>query len=134
MIVLAGGGSYLALFHKNNRDKHNVIPLAVPGCTVNVATASPLQVPSNYVGVRGNPFGLQATSDGKFVFAISATTLDVLARGPGLALIPQSSYTIATAQAAANGGAQRCAESGTENRPPARVRVKWWSKSPPARE
>jgi len=33
-----------------------------------------------------------------------------------------------------NGGAERSADSGTENIPPARVRVKWRGKSPPARE
>ena len=37
-------------------------------------------------------------------------------------------------QMAANGGAERSAESGTEKTPPERVRVKWRGKSPPARE
>ena len=35
---------------------------------------------------------------------------------------------------AVNDGAERSAESGTENRPPERVRVKRRGKSPPARE
>jgi hypothetical protein len=35
---------------------------------------------------------------------------------------------------AVNDGAERFAESGTENTPPERVRVKWRGKSPPARE
>ena len=104
VIVLAGGGSYLALFHKPKHDKHNVIPLTLPTCTNIAATASFVNVPNKYVGVQnGNPFGVEVSTNGKFVFAITPTSVDVLAKRAGLVLTPEFSYPIATGHA--QGGA-----------------------------
>ncbi len=107
VLAAAGGGTYLALHHKNSQDKRGAVPpLAIPGCTVNAATTSNLNVPNHFVGVKGgNPFGVNVTSDGKFVFAITPTTLDVLAKGPGLTLTPKASYPIGAKGAATQGGA-----------------------------
>ncbi len=104
MIVIAGGGGYLAL-HKTNKDKNNVIPLALPGCTTNAASGSTLKLPNTFVGVNGgSPFGLVVGKQGKFVFAITATTLNVLAKGPGLTLTPKFSYTLDTSTGSSTDG------------------------------
>jgi serine/threonine protein kinase len=104
VVVLAGGGGYLAL-HKG-KDKTNSTTLAVPGCTATAATAPRLHVPNQFVAVTGgDPFGVQVTSDGKYVFAITKTTLNVLTTGPGLSLKLARSYPIAGAFASAQGGA-----------------------------
>jgi serine/threonine protein kinase/DNA-binding beta-propeller fold protein YncE len=106
--VLAGGGSYLAL-HKSSKDKNHkntISALTVPGCTATAATAPKLPVPYKFVGVAGgDPFGVEVTSDGRYVFAITKTTLNVLTKGPGLTLTLAHSYPIAGAFAFAQGGA-----------------------------
>jgi len=106
VIVLAGGGSYLAL-HKNKEKNIVPPPLTLPGCTTNAVSAGkPLNVPSNFVGVQGgNPFSVVASRDGKFVFAITPTTLNVLAKGQGSELTLTHFYPIAPPSMPANGGA-----------------------------
>jgi DNA-binding beta-propeller fold protein YncE len=107
ILVLAGGGGYLALHHTSSGgDSGHLASLSLPGCTSQAAKGRTLRVPNkiNTINSTGsNPFGVQAAPDGKFVFAVTPTTVQVLARGPGLALTPKYVYTIATNSMAANG-------------------------------
>jgi serine/threonine protein kinase/DNA-binding beta-propeller fold protein YncE len=94
VIVLAGGGSYLAL-HKDKNDKRGVIPLAVPGCTTNSASARTLNVPTSFTTVQGgSPFSVRVAKNGKVAFAITSTTLNVLLKGPGLILKQSHFYRV----------------------------------------
>jgi DNA-binding beta-propeller fold protein YncE len=108
LIAAAGGGGYLALHHhKSGNDKRHgpVVPLAVPGCTTNVASAGTLNLPSSFTTVQGgNPFSVQVTKSGKFVFAITPTTLNVLVRSSGLKLTESHFYNVASGSMAMNGG------------------------------
>jgi len=98
ILVLLGagaGGGYLAL-HKGKNDKHRgVIPLEMPGCTTNAASAPTLTVPNKLYTVQGGaPFSVRVPKISTFAFAITSTTLDVLRKGPGLTLTPLHSYRV----------------------------------------
>ncbi len=98
LLVLAGGGGYLALHHPATV-KHNLPPLTLPGPSTAAASAKTLtQVPSKLVPSGpsgGDPFGVQGSPNGKFVFAVTQLTLEVFSQGPGLTLTHKFSYTIA---------------------------------------
>jgi DNA-binding beta-propeller fold protein YncE len=104
ILVLAGGGGYLALHHKSTgNDSSHLPPLSLPGCTSQAAKGRNLSVPNklNTINSTGsNPFGLQVTQDSKYVFAVTPTAVQVLARGPGLVLTPKFTYTIANTMGA----------------------------------
>ncbi|HUD39346.1 MAG TPA: serine/threonine-protein kinase [Streptosporangiaceae bacterium] len=104
ILVLAGGGGYLALHHKGSGgDSSHLPPLSMPGCTAHAAKGRNLSVPNklNTINSTGsNPFGLQVTQDSKYVFAVTPTAVQVLARGPGLVLTPKFTYTIANTMGA----------------------------------
>jgi DNA-binding beta-propeller fold protein YncE len=105
ILVLAGGG-FLAFHHNHGKDVSYLPSLALPGCTTRTAPGRTLSVANQLVTIDpsgDNPFGLQVSRDGKFVFAVTPTTVQVLAKGPGLALTPKYTYTIATAAMPANG-------------------------------
>ena len=105
VIAAGGGGSYLALHHKGKKDSHKVVPLAVPGCSANAASAATRNVPSSFTTVAGgNPFSLQVTKDGKFVFAITPSTLNVLVKGSGMTLSQSHFYNVSSFSMAMNGG------------------------------
>ena len=101
VLLAAGGGAYAAFGRNGGRGPgggHPVTVLALPGCTTAAAKATPLAVARGFTATNGgSPFGVVASADGKYVFAIMPTTLQVLKVGPGLALTPTVAYTIATA-------------------------------------
>jgi serine/threonine-protein kinase len=106
ILLIAGGGAYLGLHHGKTTDGQKAAVLPLPGCTTKTAPARRLRVPNKLTTINSsgsNPFGLQVSKDGKFAFAVTPTTVQVLARGPGLSLTPKYSYTIATNSMAANG-------------------------------
>jgi serine/threonine-protein kinase len=100
VLLAAAAGAYVAFGrgsgthgHGNGHGVHHVTPLVLPGLSTGTAAAQDLRVPNQFVPVSGgNPFGVAASADGKFVFAVTATGVDVLAAGPGLTLTPRSSY------------------------------------------
>lgn len=103
-IAAAGGGGYFALHH-SKKERSGVIPLTLPGCTTSAASAPTLKVPStDTTVVGGNPFSVQVTKDGKVVFAITPTTLNVLLKGPGRTLTLSHSYLVASSGMFMNGG------------------------------
>ncbi|HET9898077.1 MAG TPA: serine/threonine-protein kinase [Streptosporangiaceae bacterium] len=97
LVILAGGGGYLGLHHHSGKTSTTrTTALTLPGCTTTAANGPSLKVPSKRAGIQGgNPFGILTSQDGKFVFAITRTTLQVLSRGPGLSLTTAHNYVIA---------------------------------------
>ncbi len=97
LVILAGGGGYLGLHHTKSDTPPAAATLTLPGCTTTAAQGKQIKVPNNLVSLsRGNPFGILTSPDGKFVFAVTPTALQVLKKGPGLSLTPAFSYTITT--------------------------------------
>jgi hypothetical protein len=107
LVLLGAGGTYAALRggsgSSSSTGGHHTVALTVPGCSQTTAQFGSVSVPNSSVTVNGNPFGLQVTKMGKFVFAVTPTTVQVLATGPGLTLTPKFSYTIATPNLPAKG-------------------------------
>ena len=77
--------------------------LTAPGCSQSAAQARALSAGQTSFNVpNGKPFGLVVSPDGKFVFAATATTLEVFGTSaPGLTLTHMFSFLIATASAPA---------------------------------
>ncbi len=104
IVVLLGGGG--AAYFATNGSKgttgthhHSATTLAPPGCTTKTAAASTL---SSVAGSRvpvpgGSPFGIVASRDGKFVFAVNNTSVRVFSTSPSGALTYRWQYTIASA-------------------------------------
>jgi serine/threonine protein kinase len=97
LIVLAAGGGGYAALHKSNHTTVNTKPLALPGCSSAAATAPTLKVPNSKTPIPSNlnPFGVIGSPDGKFVFAVTPTQLEVYGLGPGTTLTHKFTYTIA---------------------------------------
>ncbi len=96
LVILAGGGGYLGLHHSSKTSTTHTTALTLPGCTTAAAKGRSLKVPNSLVSVSGgDPFGIVSSQDGKFVFAVTPTTLQVFDKGAGTSLTPKFSYTIA---------------------------------------
>jgi Protein kinase domain len=97
LIVLAAAGGGYAALHKSSGTTVNTKPLALPGCSAAAATAPTLKVPASKAQIPSNlnPFGVIGSPDGKFVFAVTPTQLEVYGLGPGLTLTHKFTYTIA---------------------------------------
>jgi DNA-binding beta-propeller fold protein YncE len=61
-------------------------PIPFPGCSSDVGQAQVHPVSENKVRVPDNPFGVQPSNDGRFVFATLPDSLVVLSKGSGLSL------------------------------------------------
>jgi len=106
VVVLLGGGgaAYFVANGSNNKDNNKppVVPvtgLKVPGCSTAAAAASKLHVKAPRVSVPttgGDPFGTVTSPDGKAVFVVTDTYLQVFKTGPGgsLASTPSWQYPI----------------------------------------
>jgi len=104
IVVLLGGGGAAYFATKGSKGTtgthhHIAATLAAPGCTTKTATASSL---SSVAGSRvpvpgGSPFGIVASRDGKFVFAVTNTSVRVFSTSSAGALTYRWQYTIANA-------------------------------------
>src|SRR5712692_2052157 len=93
LLALGGGAAYLAL--GNGKAVRKVGSLAVPGCTTAIAHAKTLAVPTRFTTIpSGNPFGLLAAANGKYLFTSTPTGLSVLVTGAGTAISKQYGYTL----------------------------------------
>ncbi|HUC56753.1 MAG TPA: serine/threonine-protein kinase [Streptosporangiaceae bacterium] len=101
VLILAGGGGYLALHHSSSDGNGS---LTLPGCTSATASAQTLKVPNSRVPTPNgeNPFGV-LSPDGKFAFAVTASTLQVYSIGPGPSLTHKFAYMITNGGGAATG-------------------------------
>jgi len=104
VLLAAGAGAYAAFGrggsgnggHGARGGGHHATALTLPGLSTGTAAAQNLRVPNQFVTTSGgNPFGVAASANGKFVFAVTATSVDVLGAGPGLTLTPKYSYGLA---------------------------------------
>jgi DNA-binding beta-propeller fold protein YncE len=94
-LVLGGSVFYIALASSNAAPK--IGSLRVPGCTAAVAPAKTLSVPTHFTTVpSGNPFGLQFSANGKYLFTSTPTGVSVLVRGAGTAISKQYDYALTT--------------------------------------
>ena len=96
LIVLAGGGGYLALHQTKHTDKPKLAGLKLPSCTTQMAPGKTLKhVPTQLNPVSaGQPFGIQTSRDGNFVFTVTQFSVEVFATTGGLTLTPKFTYTI----------------------------------------
>jgi DNA-binding beta-propeller fold protein YncE len=98
VVVLLGGGgaAYFVTNGSNNKDngKPPVVPvtgLKVPGCSNAAAAATKLHVKAPYVPVSnsgGHPFGIVTSQDGKAVFVVTDSELQVFKTGQDGTLTP----------------------------------------------
>jgi DNA-binding beta-propeller fold protein YncE len=104
VVVLGGGGAYLALKGSKKPILHHVAALSVPGPSSVAAVGTTLALSAKLAPVEsGNPFGVVVAPDGKAIFAASPTSLAVLVRGPGLTVTRQYAYQFAFATMPAKG-------------------------------
>lgn len=83
-----------------------VLGLKLPPCTTKPAPGKNVKVPSGFTSVpaANNPFGIQVSHDGKFVFAVTSLTVEVYSRSASsLALTHLFSYTVTVAHMGAAG-------------------------------
>jgi len=93
--LLALGGGAVALALGNGHGTPKVSTMAVPGCTTAIASAKTLSVPTKFTSIpTGNPFGLQVSANGRYVFTSSPTGVSVLVRGAGTTITRQYNYKL----------------------------------------
>jgi serine/threonine protein kinase/DNA-binding beta-propeller fold protein YncE len=103
LLALGGGAAYVAW----PNSKKVVPPLAFlppPACSTTTAAGKTLTtVATKQNQIFGSPFGVQVTSDGKYVFASTAATLDVLAITANQSVARQYHYYVAASGETAKG-------------------------------
>ena len=104
LLALGAGGAYLA--GQKPAAKKAVLPafLPPPGCSTTAAAGKTVTVATTTVKLRhGNPFGIQVTSDGRYVFATNPATLSVLIMKANLTAATQNFYYVASSGETAKG-------------------------------
>jgi DNA-binding beta-propeller fold protein YncE len=111
VLALGGGGAYFAL-SKPARPAGPARPavttpvsfLTAPGCSTAAAVGKTLNVGSSAVQLAvADPFGVQVSSDGKYVFATTSKTLTVLTMTGSSTAAEQFHYDIAAPGESAKG-------------------------------
>src|SRR5579859_1067198 len=104
LLAIGGGATYAAW---PNSAKKVVPPLAFlpsPGCSATAAAGKTLtKTATRQDPTFGNPFGVRVSSDGKYVFASAAGTLDVLVMTANQAVARQYHYYVAGSGETAKG-------------------------------
>jgi serine/threonine protein kinase/DNA-binding beta-propeller fold protein YncE len=79
LAALGAGGAYFALGPAANSIARQLLPMEPPGCSTATAAGRTLNVSARTLNLTyGNPFGLQASKDGAYLFVSTRTTLSVL--------------------------------------------------------
>ncbi len=99
MVLLAGGGAYLAVGGNGNGHRlGSAAALTLPGCTTKTAKAKTLAgVTSATVPINSNPFGVAVTPGGQYSFVSGGGSVTVLRNGTSLAPAVVRTFAVAGA-------------------------------------
>ena len=97
LVVLGGGGAFLAFRKPPAKATPVVAFLPPPGCSTVAASGKTLPATVRTLTLRyGNPHGIQVADDGKYVFVTNPATLSVLITSPDNAAVTQNHYYVAS--------------------------------------